>query len=250
MLRYLLLVFLLLSLTACGPRSFNFGGPQDQLPKLTVSGEGQVEVLPDQLQLRLGVVTQEAEVDAALASNNQKMAAVMAQLEELGLTGEELSTGQFQIRPEWSQPPRPTPANWQREIIAYRVSNELLISTDKVNLAGRLLALAQQSGANQIGGLQFSLADRSEARLQAIELATAKAIRKAEAMAAAAGVKLGPIQLLSLDSPGHQPRPMMLGEARIASAEAAPVPVAPGRVEVNATVSISYRLLAPEDPEK
>ncbi len=235
------LLLLVLLVAGCGPRTFNYGALQAALPQLVVQAEGQVEANPDQLQLRLGVVTEAAEAGAALEQNNQRMTAVMQMLQEVGISADEMATGQFQIRPEWSRPPRPTPANWQREIIGYRVNNELLVTTIQVDLAGKLFGLAQQAGANQIGGLQFGLADPTAHRQKAIEIATAKAIRKARTMAAAAGVELGAVQSISLGSSGAGPQPkMLMAEARMASADA--VPVATGKVEVSAAVTIVYQI--------
>ena len=239
--RLLLVLGVLLTVSACGPRNFNYGSADQVLPQLMVRGEGTVEATPDLLHLRLGVVTQDTSADIALADNNARMGAVMENLKQIGIAGTEMASGQFQIRPEWSLPPRPTPANWQREIVGYRVSNELLIATTRVELAGKLLALSQQAGANQIGGLQFSLANPEEQRQQAITLATKRAQRQAQTMAAAAGVTLGPVQSLSLDSPGGAPHPqLMMAEARVASADT--VPVAAGMVEVSAAVTLVYRL--------
>ena len=242
----LLILPLAALLSACAPPAYQPVTPAADSSLLVVRGEGRVEVAPDQLQLRLGVETAATEADQALTDNNRQMAAVLAQLTELGIGKEEISTGQFQIRPDWSLPPRPTPANWQRQIVGYRVSNELLIKTTRVELAGRLLAVAQAAGANQIGGLQFTLADPEPSRLQAIALATRQAIREAETLAQAAGVKLGAVQSLTLDSSGGTPGPqVMMAEARMASADA--VPVESGKVEVKAGVSLVYRLqVAPE----
>lgn len=240
--RLIMMLSLVFLLSACGPQTFYYGAADQSLPQLVVQAEANVAAIPDQLKLRLGVITQETSADLAMAENNRQMAAVVAQLRELGIDEADLATGQFQIHPEWSRPPRPAPANWQREIIGYQVSNELLITTTQVELAGKLLSLAQQAGANQIGGLQFGLADPTAHRQKAIEVATEKAIRKAKTMAAAAGVELGTVQSISLNQNGGggQPR-LMMAEARLASAE--PVPIATGKVEVSAAVTMVYQII-------
>lgn len=238
--RFTLLLMLLLLLSSCAPANINFP-PAENPPQLVVRGEGRVEVIPDQLQLRLGVVTDGSEADQALAENSQRMAAVMEMLGEIGIAGDEMETSQFQVSPNWSLPPRPTPANWQRQIIGYRVSNELLIKTKRVDLAGRLLAAAQQAGANQIGGLLFALADPEVPRQRAITLATEQAVREAGTLAEAAGVRLGPVVALTLENNGMLPRPqVMLAEARVASADS--VPVVAGKVEITVAVSMVYQL--------
>lgn len=242
--KILMLIVLLGLVTACAPQVYTGASTAEAPSQLIVQADATVQALPDRLKMRLGVVTEAPEAGEALSDNNQRMENLMLMLREIGLQQDDLATGQFQIRPEWSIPPRPTPANWQRKIVAYRVSNELLVETGRVDLAGDLLGLAQESGANQIGGLQFDLADPELHRLQAITAATQKAQRKAQALASAAGARLGEIISLSLDSSGNGFSPkLMMAEARTTTADA--VPVAAGKVEVHAGVNIVYRLLNP-----
>ena len=59
-------------------------------------------------------------------------------------------------------------------------------------------------------------------------------------MATSAGVKLGALQSMSLDSAAAGPRPMMMAEARMASVDA--VPVAAGQVDVAVSVTMVFRL--------
>lgn len=247
--RLLIGFMLIFLLSSCGPQTYNYStiNPVNTaLPQLTVQAEAKVKATPDLLQLRLGVVTKAENAGQALAKNNQQIAKVMLQLEELGIVRDEMATGQFQIRPEWSLPPRPTPASWQRQIVAYQVNNEMLLATTKVELAGKLLGLAQQAGANQIGGLLFSLADPELHQQQAIALATRKALCKAQTLAAAAGAGLGEIISLTLDSPGRLVgSKLMLAEARTATVNT--VPVVAGKVEVHAGVTIVYHLLETSD---
>lgn len=214
---------------------------QDDPGQLVVAADATLEVAPDLLRLRLGVMTEAAEAASAVAENNQRMETLMTRLGEIGITADQLETGQFYIRPQWSVPPRPTPANWERKIIAYQVSNELRVATGKVDLAGEILQLAQQAGANQVGGLTFELADPEHYRLQALAKATRKAMTKAQTLARAAGVSLGRILSISQDSAAVAPR-TALAMARAGSAEAQTVPIAAGKVEVEAGVRIVYLL--------
>lgn len=251
--RFVFAFLLLLLLGACMPHtmpnhsSVVYVPPtQQQLQpqQLRVQAEAQVEAIPDLLRLRLGVITEAADAGKALSENNQRMRKIMAMLLQLGLEMDDLATGQFQISPQWSQPPRPTPANWQREIVGYRVSNDLWITTTRVELAGDLLGLGHRSGANQVGNLQFSIADSDAYQQRAMTLATEKAVRQAQILAAAAGAQLGDILSLSLDTPGgiYNGVPMM-AEARMLST-ADSVPVTPGQVDIRAGVTIVYQLIS------
>ena len=245
-----IVVPLLLFLSACVPRPVSqpVSVPRE-LPQLAVSAEASVEVAPDQLQLRLGVVTQGKSADQALQENNLRMITLMAQLRELGVGEGDLQTGQFQVRPQWSVPPRPTPAGWQRTIVGYQVSNELLIATSRLDLAGDLLGMARDSGANQVGSLQFTLTDPESHQLKAIALATKLAGRKAKTLAEAAGAKLGEILSLTVSGgPNRHTPQLMVAEARTLATES--VPVASGKVTVTEGVSIVYRLVNPAGAEQ
>ena len=215
----------------------------DSFSYLTVHGEAKVEVAPDQLQLRLSVVTTNPDSDLALEDNNQQMSELIGALQRLDLKADDYRTGQFQTRPEWSRPPRPAPANWQRSIVGYTVTNELIIRTERVELAGKLLAAAQNAGADQIGGLTFALAEPADHREEAIALATRRALQKAQTLATAAGVELGPIQSLILDqasAPGPFPRMEMMAVKSSMVSDA--VPVNAGDVEVRAGVTVVFRI--------
>lgn len=249
--RFLFGLLLLFTLSACMPhpyhpeRSFVAPGPGQAPQQLRVQAEGRVEATPDQLRLRLGVITEAADAGQAVSENNQRMNRVMAMLDDLGLDRQDLATGQFQIQPQWSQPPRPTPANWQREIVGYRVSNDLWIRTTRIDLAGKLLGLAHQSGVNQVGNLQFTLADQDNYQQQAMTLATQKALRQAQVLATAAGAELGGILSLTLDTSGGFNGAALMAEARMMTATDAVVPVTPGNVDIQATVTIIFELISP-----
>ncbi len=129
--RCILSGFFLLFLASCGPQTYNYSNVNNPLPQLIVNADATVKAKPDLLQMRLGVVTESVDAGSALADNNLRMQSLMDMLAKIGISRDELATGQFQIRPEWSVPPRPTPANWKREIVAYRVSNDLNLSTTR-----------------------------------------------------------------------------------------------------------------------
>lgn len=249
--RFLFSLLLLFTLSACMPHPFHperslVTSVTGQTPQqLRVQAEGRVEATPDQLRLRLGVITEATDAGQAVSENNQRMTRVMTMLDELGLERNDLATGQFQIQPQWSQPPRPTPANWQREIVGYRVSNDLWISTKRIDLAGKLLGLAHQSGVNQVGNLQFTIADQDNYQQQAMTLATQKALRQGQALASAAGAELGAILSLTLDTPGgFSGAAPLMAEARMLTATDA-VPVTPGNVDIQATVTVVFELISP-----
>ncbi len=239
--RLTLFVFVALLLAGCLPQ--HHLAAQKPASQLIVRGEATIKVKPDQVEMSLEAVTSAASADEALATNADAVVQLRQLLEIEGLSHEDYRTGQFSIQPQWSRPPRPAPAAWAPEIIGYRVRNSLLVTTAKIELAGRLLALAQQAGVNKVGNLRFSLADPEEASRQAIAAATAKARLRAATLAQAAGVKLGKLIEARVEetAAGRQPR-LMMAEASLARSAVNNVPISAGEVEVKAAVVLSYAL--------
>ncbi|MFA5515209.1 MAG: SIMPL domain-containing protein [Desulfuromonadales bacterium] len=214
------------------------------VPQMSVSGQVEMRVAPDRLRLSIGVVTQAATAEQALQENNRRIRAVTAALREAGLGEDEMATGQFRVEPRWSsRPPRPE-TEWEPKIVGYTVTNSLDLKTTRLPLAGKLIAAAGVAGANQIGALEFDLADPQQHRAEAIRGATANARADAAALAQAAGVRLVRVLSLNLDQPPSAP--MRIGMERYAMKAMADEPViAPGEVTVRAGVNLVYEV-APE----
>ena len=242
--RFLPLLFITLLLGGCLPPATPPAVPATS--QLTARGEGSVKVKPNQVEMTLEAVTQAANAEEALEQNSTAIAKLQKLLEANGLQPDEYRTGQFSVQPQWSRPPRPAPSNWTPEIVAYRVNNSLQIKTSHIELAGRLLALAQKADANQVGNLRFSLADSESASLEAIAVATAHARQRAATLAAAAGVKLGDLLEARVEDGNGGVQPMaMMAEASANHAATPTVPISAGEIEVRATVVLRYAVSNP-----
>lgn len=99
MLKYILLLTLPFSLF-CNENS---------IPKMIVKGDFTLHVPADQVVISLGVVTEGPDPKETLQANNEKMQSVIVTLEKLGLTKKEYQTGQFNIQPTYSSPPKEPP---------------------------------------------------------------------------------------------------------------------------------------------
>jgi hypothetical protein len=218
-------------------------------PSLGVQGEAVLRVPADQLRLRLGVITTHDLAEKALDENSRRLERVINALRKVGLDKEEYATGHFSIQPIWEPRPRSGDNNRPPRILGYRVSNSLNIRTGQLHKAGELIQTATEAGANNIGALQFTLADPDSHRAEAIAAATKKGGRFARAAAEAAGVKLEGIISIQVDQARFTPimmsrqRPEQVRLSTMA-APAAP-PIDPDSIEVRATVSLEYRIVMP-----
>jgi len=109
----------------------------------------------------------------------------------------------------------------------YFAERSLRVTTDELSDVGRIIQAAVGAGATQIDHVAYSSTEEEAARREALRRAVEKARGDAEAVAAAAGGRLGPVMLLSTQDVSI-PRPMYRMEMAAADAprggEALPEP--------------------------
>ena len=204
---------------------------------ISVSGTGEVMGKPDQARLSAGVLTQAPTAAAASTANTTAMNRVFAALRAAGIPDNKIQTSNFSVQPQY--PPFRPDAPENRTIIGYQVSNQVSVVVDDLTKLGPALDALVKSGANQLGGVSFSIADPKPFAERARAAAVAEAMAKAKTLAAAAGVALGPV--LSIQEGGGI-RPVPLFEARAVAAQAAPPPIAAGEESVVVNVTMTYAI--------
>lgn len=209
----------------------------DRLRTLTVSAEGDVEVVPDMAVVRAGVETTSATAEQALEDNSRAMTRVIDALKAKGFAPRDLGTSSFNVQPEYDR--SKSRAAQAPSIVGYRVSNILTIVIRELKQVGPVLDEVIRLGANQLHGLSFVVSDADEKLDAARREAVVAARKRAELYATAAGVTLKRIVTIS-ESGTASPRPMMASRRTAAMAEA--VPVEPGAQELTARVTVVWEI--------
>ncbi len=210
-----------------------------EVPKLTLSASATIWKPSDELQLKIGVVTLGTTAQEALAENSYKMQSVIANLESLFLTKEDYETSHFSINPTYTPYPKNPPENWKPSINGYEVTNTILIHTPKLDLAGRIIDLANQAGANSITEIRFGLHNSRDYWTEALSAAGENAVKDAQTIARSTGVRL--VRVLSISLNQTQVHSPHLSVAAFAKAGNAP-PIEPGEVSLTANVSLVYEI--------
>jgi uncharacterized protein YggE len=200
---------------------------------ITMSGQGEIRAVPDIATLSAGVTIQAATAAAALAADTSRMQTVMAALKRQGIADKNIQTSQFSVSPQYANNEGQAP-----RLTGYQVTNEVSVRLEDVTKLGATLDALVTAGANQMNGINFSIADTAQLLAQARQQAVADALAKAQIYAKAAGVTLGAIQSIS-ESDNGGPRPVF---AMMAARAPKAVPVAMGEESVTATVSIVWQI--------
>jgi uncharacterized protein YggE len=200
---------------------------------ISVTGEATVSVPPDQAQIDAGVATEAKTAREASDTNNAAMGKVLLALKGAGIEERDYQTSRLSLQPESAPNRTAGPAT----IIGYRASNRVTIRLRDVSKVASVIDMLVGAGANDIGGINFTVSQASKLLDDAREQAIADARRKAEIYAKAAGVTLGaPLSI----SEGGMPVPIPY--RRMAAGMAAAAPVAQGEETLQVTVAVSWAI--------
>lgn len=225
------------------PGSGHMGGHSGcgAMSRLDVTGQGEARVAPDLAVIQLGVTTQADSAASAMQQNAEAQTAVIEALKGAGLAETDIQTAGLNLNPMMvyaeNTPPR---------ITGYEATNMVSIRVAEVARLGEVLDSIVTAGANQINGISFQREDAAATEDDARRAAIQDARHKAEVLAEAAGLTLGPVIVIR-DAPmmneGPQPMMMMMAQDR---AKGASTPVEPGQLSVTAQVQVQYALLGEE----
>lgn len=203
---------------------------------ISVNGVGRVPTAPDTATVRAGVVTEATTAGDAVEQNSAAMKRVIAALREAGIAEKDLQTESFQVSPRYRPRRRDQPDSGPR-IDGYNVTNRVRALVRDLEKLGTVLDALVREGSNQLDGVQFGVADPEPFHEEARKLAVADARRRAETLAAAGGVGVGPVHRIDeLGASRPTPGPML---RQMATAEAS-VPIAEGEVVFEVNVRVVY----------
>jgi len=207
-----------------------------------VTGESKITTVPDKAVVSLGISVNESTVKAAQDKANTIINNINAELGKLSIDKKDIKTDNYSLYPNYDY------SNGAQRITGYNVNANLSVSITDFAKLNQAVDAATNVGANQVGGITFTLSDdkrkevENEARKEAIENAKAKA----QELSGLAGMKLGKIVNV-YETPqydGIYAKDMMAAAPQaLGSGGGAPTNIEPGSTTFNFTVTLSYETL-------
>jgi len=204
------------------------------------AGTGNVIGTPDRAQITFSVQTENPDVKVAQADNADRMAKVQTAIIGAGIPRDMLKTTGYSISPVYDDS---ASGILSQKVKTYRVTNTLTVTLTDVSRTGEIIDLAVANGINQADSIQFMLSD-AQARVlrsEALRKAVANARADADSVAGALGVNItgmGTVDITQGYTPVVYSNYQM--DAVGAAKSAAPTPIQPGDITVNAQVSVTY----------
>lgn len=227
-----------LALAACTPKTEVTVTPPSPAEQtgIAVAGTGSVTVKPDVAQISLGVEVTANTVAEARSGAATAMQQIQAALKAKGVAEQDVQTQYFNISPRYSYEDKIEP-----KITGFSVNNQVQVTVRNIDTASDVLDAAIAAGGNtvRVNGMTFTVDEPEQYLAEARAEAVKNARERAEVLAKAAGVTLGPPRSISETTNGG---PGLLYESAAfpSGGKGGPTPVNPGEQQLQVTVSVVY----------
>lgn len=202
---------------------------------LSISAQAEARRVPDVARLSAGVVTQDADANAAMRANAERMTRVTAAIAEAGIDKRDVQTSGVNLNPQYRYEENKPPV-----VTGYQASNTVSVTVRDISRLGRILDALVATGANQINGPSFDVDDKEpaydEARRAAVELAK----RRAQMYAGTLGMQVRRIVSISEGAGFNPPMPMpMMAHMEKATMD---TPISPGESTLSVSLDLVFEL--------
>ncbi len=210
---------------------------------ISVLGESQFDVDPDQAEVFIRVKTELPTAKRAQEENARLMNTVKNALKREGIKTDQMETTSYNLWPQqkWDR------ETGEQEITGYVAQHLLKVTLDDVTQVGDILDVAVRNGANGLDRVNFKLSDarQEDVNSEALAQASKKASEKAEAISQTLGVRLKGIARVSesnVDYGNYGMPKMAYAESAMDGGRGFSTEISPEQISVSARISIDYEI--------
>jgi uncharacterized protein YggE len=204
---------------------------------VSVSGVGIVTTTPDTASVQLGITVTEPTLADAQNQASTQMQAIIDALVASGVEEKDIQTSSYYVSVVQNYDSNGNPS----EVTNFQVQNLVNVVVRNIDDVGPILDGAVAAGANTVYGVNFYVDDSSTASSEARALAVQDAEKRAQELATAAGMTLGPVVSIT---EGYSSGPIYgKGGSAGAAESAAPAPIQVGTTTIQVDVTVVYQLV-------
>jgi len=215
---------------------------------ITVTGEAEVRVVPDEVILTLGVETWDEYLKSAKSQNDERVKEVLRIAQAYGVEARHIQTDHISIEPRYED-------NYEKkDLIGYFVRKTIVITLKDISKFDDLLTSVIDADVNYVHRIQFRTTELRKYRDEARALAIKAAQEKANALAGELGQSVGKPRTIHEEQAdwwswynswwgagwGNNMSQNVIQEAGGSSSITDDGTIAPGQITVNARVSVSF----------
>lgn len=206
---------------------------------IAVNGHGEVSVAPDRARLSLAIDTVDADLKRAEARVNRVVRVVVDGVKAQQIAAADLTTTAVSMQPEyvWDEKER------RQVLVGYRARRDLQIVVRELDRLGDVLLLATAAGVNHVQPPQMESSRAEALGREALARAAEDAQAKADVLARALKVKLGPARSVRESGGVAPPVPYKVMAMRAeADSGSAQMGLESGQIQVSADVAVEFAI--------
>lgn len=221
-----------------GLSQFHYRPYAPQLPRtrnentMTIIGNAEVKVQPDQALITVGIITENMDVKTAQEENSLHSSRIISALKQMGIESEDIKTTVYSIQPKYDH------IDGKSIFTGYEVLHTLQVFVRDLSKLGMIYDLAIRNGANQVGTPEFQHSQSDKYELQVLSLAVNDAVIKARQIADTLSVNVNhvPSKIREVTSQSR-----VLGAASSYSVATMVPPIQTGEISFHATVETVFQ---------
>lgn len=214
---------------------------------ITVTGDAEVRVAPDEVILTLGVETWNMNLSVAKTQNDERVKKILALTKKYKIEPKHVQTSHISIEPRYEH-------QWEhRNFVGYFVRKTIVFTLKDTSKFEDLLSSALEAGANYVHGIRFRTTELRKYRDKARAMAIKAAQDKASDLAKELGQKVGKPHTIREERSGwwswyntwwgsRWGRGMAQNVMQVGGPSAEESSVALGQITVSARVNVSFEL--------
>lgn len=215
---------------------------QDKVgPRLiTVTGEAEVRVVPDEVVFDVTVQTLNRDLKLAKAQTDERLKKLVELTRRYNVAPQDVQTDYISVEPRYRG------GNETRQFVGFAVRKDLVFKLRDVSRAEAMLSEVMESGITRINDIDFRTSElrkyRDQARAQAIRAAQEKAVALTKEIGQKIGKAYSIEEVVSSGDPSRQNSLTLNSSSSVGDGEASSGTLAIGQITVNARVIVRFEL--------
>tara|TARA_B100000929_G_C15466911_1_gene406490 strand:- start:599 stop:1285 length:687 start_codon:yes stop_codon:yes gene_type:complete len=205
-----------------------------QRSMVTVTGEGEVKVEPDEVLIKSRIEHEGASATEVKKQNDEVVAKVITYLKSQNIDSKDINTEYVNLNKNY---------DYNKKSHSYVANQAISIKLRDLDNYEMIMKGLLENGLNRIDGIQFMSSEMDKHKKEARKLAVLDAQNRARELAQPLGQDIGKaVSISEMDFNNFQPVYRMDAVVEMSSAKSGEQTIAPGELEINIKVNVGFEL--------
>jgi len=202
-------------------------------PTVSVTGEGKIIAVPDEVTVRMGVQTEGKDAKTVKSENDASVDKVLDYLLKMNIPQNQVQTEYVNLNKNF---------DYNTKTYNYQASQTISVKLKDLSKYDKVMSGLVSSGINTINGVEFSSSKMEAYEAQARKKAVADAKEKAKEYAGVLGQNIGKALMIA-EQGTSAPQPQPMYKVAMAEMDSTQRTLAPGELTITSKIQVSFELL-------